>query len=363
MPKTSPLQSLSTSQRIAAVVIALVFIFIIFGTISQSSAPEPQFNFGLQAQSFPILALLAFAGGLLSFASPCTLPILPAYFAFAFQSGRRQIAANTLAFLLGLATMFSLLGAGASVLGRLLQQNTGIILLIGGAAVLIFGVMSLLGKGFGGMQQADETRSTTLGGSYIFGVTFAVGWSSCVGPILGTVLTLAATTGSVLRGIMLLFIYALGLGLPLVIVSTLFGRASRKSLFWRILRGKGWDVTVPTVAIAAIWVITIWRILVALVDYGIANFSSEFGQSISAGQEWGLIAVAIIGVGLWYYTSNQEAKTLVQLHSTQLISGALFILLGVLMLNGTLATFNSLIPPDLALWFANLEDGLISIFN
>lgn len=363
MLKTSPLQSLSTTQRIVAVIIALVFVFLIFGTLSQSAAPEPTFNFGLQAESFFVLAILSFAGGLLSFASPCTLPILPAYFAFAFQSGRRQIAANTLAFLLGLATMFSLLGAGASALGRILQQNTGIILLVGGAAVLVFGVMSLLGQGFTGMQATEQTRSTTLGGSYVFGVTFAVGWSSCVGPILGTVLTLAATTGSVLRGVMLLFIYALGLGLPLVIVSTLFGRASRQSLFWRILRGKGWDMTVPTFAIAAIWVITIWRILVAVVDYGIANFSSEFGQSISAGQEWGLIIVAIIGVGLWYYTSNQEKETLVHFHSTQLISGALFILLGFLMLSGRLATFNSLIPPDLALWFADIEEGLVELFN
>ena len=90
--------------------------FLVIGTVTQGGDPQ-QPGFGIQTQPFLILAMLAFAGGLLSFLSPCTLPILPAYFAFAFQSGRRQIAANTMIFMLGLASMFALLGASASVLG------------------------------------------------------------------------------------------------------------------------------------------------------------------------------------------------------------------------------------------------------
>lgn len=365
MLKSTPLRSLSTSQLLVVGVIVVVVAFLLIGTLSQANAPRPEFAFGLQTQSFLVLAVLAFAGGLLSFASPCTLPILPAYFAFAFQSGRRQIAANTMTFMLGLATMFSLLGAGASALGRTLQQNSQLLLLFGGSVVTIFGVMSLLGKGFSGFQQEEEQarQSQTLGGSYLFGLTFAVGWTSCVGPILGTVLTLAATTGSVLRGVMLLFIYTLGLGLPLIIVSTFFGRASRKSLFWRLLRGRGWHVTVPTVAVGLVWALAIWQILVAMARFAFREVATLAGQELTMVQNGGLLVLAILGVGLWFFTGRSKSTTELDLHSTQLFSGGLFILMGLLMLSGRLATFNSLIPPDLALWFADVEDKLILLFS
>ena len=361
----TPLRTLSVGRILVLGTMALVLIFLIVGTLNQSIAPEPTFAFGLQTQPFLVLAILSFGGGLLSFLSPCTLPILPAYFAFAFQSGRRQIALNTFAFMLGLATMFSLLGAGASAVGSLLRNSQGLIMLIGGALILVFGVMGLMGSGFTGMktEESDIARRTTLGGSYIFGLTFAVGWSSCVGPILGTVLTMAATTSSVLRGGMLLFIYALGLGLPLLVVSTLFGRASRQSLFWRVLRGKGWEVSTHVAAIGLVWVFVIWRILAAMAEYAVFNFDSLAGTTFTPLQEYGLLAISLIGVALWIFTSPGERRITMQLHSTQLISGALFILIGILMLNGTLATFNALVPPDLAIWFAGIEDRLVTFFS
>jgi cytochrome c-type biogenesis protein len=359
------LGSRSPLRLILIGLLALVVIFLIVGTVTQSSAPEPAFG-GLQTQPFLALAVLAFAAGLLSFVSPCTLPILPAYFAFAFQSGRRQIATNTLVFMLGLATTFSVFGAGASVLGRVLRQNQNLIMLIGGALVITFGVMSLLGKGFSGLQKQQEQTVTqnSLGGSYLFGLTFAVGWSSCVGPILGTVMTMAGTTASVSRGMMLLFIYALGLGLPLVLVSTFFGRASRQSLIWRALRGKGWNVNVSAFVVALVWALAIWRILVAAADYAFFNFDFLTGQTFGPVHEYGLLAIAILGAALWVLTGPKENRRVwLQLHTTQLLSGALFILLGLLLLSGTLATFNSLVPPDLAIWFAGVEDWLIGLFG
>jgi thiol:disulfide interchange protein len=265
-----------------------------------------------------------------------------------------------------LATIFSILGAGASIIGRVLQQNTNLILLVGGSAVLIFGVLSLMGRGFGGLQQQQSTsRSTTLGGSYMFGVTFAVGWTSCVGPILGTVLTLAATTGSVSRGMMLLFIYAMGLGLPLIIVSTFFGRQSRNSLFWRVLRGKGWNVIVPTLLVGIVWALAVWRIVVAVINFVMSNNLIGFltGQALTMGQELGILAIIILGIALWIFVGSDERRTELHLHTTQLLSGGLFILLGLLMLEGALASFNSLIPADLAIWFADIEEALIELFN
>lgn len=360
-----PLRSLSPVQLAVVIIIALVFAFLVIGTLTQSSAPEPAFG-GLQAQPFTALAFLAFFGGLMSFVSPCTLPILPAYFAFAFSSGRKQIAINTIVFMLGLAAVFSIMGAGASVLGRVLRQNQSLILLFGGSLVIMFGVMSLLGRGFGGIQKQDDqvARNNGIGGSFLFGMTFAVGWSSCVGPILGTVLTMAGTTGSVTRGMMLLFIYALGLGLPLIIVSTFFGRASRQSLFWRALRGKGWNVNAHALVVGLLWGFAIWRILVATGQYAFANFDAFAGQEFTTFHEFGLLAVALLGVGLWVFTSpSDRRKVQLHLHSTQLISGVLFIAMGLLLLSGTLATFNSLVPPDLAIWFADLEDNLIQLFG
>ena len=361
----SPERSRSVGRMIVIGLAIVLIGFLVVGTVTQSSGGTGQPSFGVQNQPFMILAMLAFTGGLLSFLSPCTLPILPAYFAFAFQSGRKQIAANTLVFMLGLAGMFALLGASASALGRLLLQNQQLILLFGGSLVLIFGVMSLLGKGFAGMSQSTDAavNNRSLWGSFIFGLTFAVGWSSCVGPILGAVLTLAAQTASVGPGTMLLFIYALGLGLPLIIISTFFGRASRDSMLWRVMRGKGWDVNVHMVVIGLIWGLVVWRILVAAAEYAFRSFDFLAGQQFTTVHEYGLLLIALAGGALWVFTTPGDHRTTLHMHSTQAISGVLFILLGLLLLNSQLATFNSLVPPDLAIWFADLEDKFILYFS
>lgn len=362
-----PIRSLSLGQKLLIGVGAAVFLFLLIGTFTQSSS-TPEFAVGLQTQPFAILALLSFGGGILSFASPCTLPVLTAYFAFAFQNGRKQIATNTIAFMLGLATTFTLFGAGGFALGQVLRSNIQLFTLVGGAVIMVFGVLSLLGKGFGGVDTSGsggaQPQSTTIKGSYIFGLTFAVGWTSCIGPILGTVLTLAAQTTSVWNGMMLLFIYTLGLGLPLLIVSTFFGRMSRQSLFWRALRGKGWEVDTHTLVVALLWALAIWRILVAGLDYAFFNFDVFAGQTVTLGHELGLLVVTLLGAALWVFTGSEERKVTVHLHSTQLISGALFIILAVLMLNGTLTSINSLVGQyEFAEWFVILEEKFIALFQ
>lgn len=358
----APLRSLSTGRLVTIGLVFLLAAFLTINGLKQTATPD-QVG-GLAAQSFLVLALLSFFGGLISFVSPCTLPILPAYFAFATQSGRSRIAVNTIAFMLGVATMFSLLGASASALGRLLLQNQQLLLLFGGAIVMVFGVMSLLGKGFTGFKaQSNTTHSATPGGSYVFGLTFSIGWSSCVGPILGVVLTLAASSGSVFRGMILLFIYALGLGLPLIIVSTFFGRASRKSLFWRLLKGKGWQWNTHAIVAALVYALAGWRILVAIVDYAFATFDIFAGRPFTLVHEIGILLIAVAAAALWVFTTPGNRRTTLELHSTQTFSGILFILMAVLMLNGALANFNSLIPPELAVWFAGLEDRIIEIFS
>lgn len=348
---------LSPAQAVAAGVGLLVIAFLILGTLTRTPEPD-QFSFGVQSQSFATLAVLAFLGGLLSFASPCTLPVLTAYFAFAFQSDRQRIAANTLTFMLGLATTFSLLGAAGFALGRVLGQNQGLIMLIGGAFIVVFGVMSILGGGFSGASSlANQVRSPGMKSSYLFGLTFAIGWSACVGPILGVILTLAFQTASVWHGMMLLFIFSLGLGLPLIIVSTFFGRLSRQSAFWRFLRGKGWVWDTHVFVVALVWALALWRIAVAAIEYVLREFPFAAGLQFSPALEIGILAALVIGAGLWTVTSPESRRVTLHLHSTQLISGALFVLLGMLMLEGQMGLINGV----LVRWSAVVDERMLAI--
>lgn len=360
-------QALSNGQKLLIGVVATAVVLLIIGGFNQNSSPN-QFQVGLQTQPFPVLALLAFGAGILSFVSPCTLPVLTAYFAFAFQSGRTQIASNTLAFMVGLATTFTLFGAVGFALGRVLGDNQDVLMIVGGSVIMVMGVLSLLGQGFSGVATSGEggaePRSATLGGSYLFGLTFAIGWTSCIGPILGTVITLAYYTETVWRGMSLLFIYTLGLGIPLLIVSTFFGRMSRQSAFWKILRGKGWQWNTHVFLVALIWGLAIWRIMVAVAEYVFRTYPALDGQTFTLWHDIGLLVLVVAGAALWTFTSTGSQRTAVHLHTTQLVSGALFIFIAFLMLNGSLTTINSLLNgSDFALWFIELEDKIVTFFG
>ncbi|MEM9774350.1 MAG: cytochrome c biogenesis CcdA family protein [Chloroflexota bacterium] len=357
-------ESLFSSRNLGIGIFGLMLILLIFGIINDLGAESTPFG---PQQSFGVLATLAFLGGLLSFLSPCTLPILPAYFAFAAKSSRSQIAVNTMVFMLGVATVFSFFGASASAIGSLLRSNQDLILLIGGVLIVVFGTMSLIGKGFTGMsaEESAGTENMSAGGSFIFGMTFAAGWSSCIGPILGIILTMAATTASVARGTILLFIFAMGLGIPLILVSTLIGRASRQSLIWRILRGKGWFIDVPAILVAVVWGLTAWLVLFGIARYVNVNVIAS-NAALATGVVLGLGVIAIIGAVLYNYTIGDGNKKVdLHLHSTSIFSGLLFLGMGYFMLNGRLsqitAWFNQLTAD--AEWFAILEENLFMLFQ
>ena len=206
-------------------------------------------NDPLAAGAVLALAPAAFISGLLSLLSPCTLPILPAYFAFSFQAHRQHATLMSVTFFLGLATTMTLLGASATALGSLLLQYLQQVTLIGGVVIIVFGVMSVLGKGFAGMQ-VQARPSATVAGSYLLGATFALGWTACIGPILGALLTLLAAQGlAIVQGAVLAFIYTLGLGLPLILLSTFFRRLDTTGGVWRVLRGRGYEVSLGRITL------------------------------------------------------------------------------------------------------------------
>jgi uncharacterized protein YyaL (SSP411 family)/cytochrome c biogenesis protein CcdA len=203
----------------------------------------PKLRDDLSGASLFILAIIAFLAGTLSFLSPCTLPILPAYFAQGFHAGKGEIVKNTVFFFLGLATIFSLFGMGATLIGSMLRENRIIFTQAAAGVIIIFGVLEIFGKGFSGLNIYLKGSHRTPLGSYLFGCVFATGWSACIGPILASLLLLSATSGTILKGTSLLFIYALGLAAPLTLFSLFFDRIKNKR-FWNILRGRELSVSI-----------------------------------------------------------------------------------------------------------------------
>lgn len=245
---TQPVKPVATNvagapsrMRLIGMLMALLVVLAIASILGGRLIGPP---IGMEASggAVLILALPAFLAGMLSFLSPCCMPILSAYFAFTLQTERERMVRMTIAFFLGLATTMVVLGASATALSRLLFQNLSTLTFVGGLIVIGFGVLNLLGKGFSGVKLLDRP-SVGVTGAYLYGATFALGWSACVGPILGALLTMLATQGlAVLEGAVLAFIYALGLGTPLVILAIFMRRADTRSRFWRVLRGRGFSL-------------------------------------------------------------------------------------------------------------------------
>jgi len=197
----------------------------------------PKLKDDMTESGFLILAGLAFFAGLLSFISPCTLPILPAYFAQSINQGKGEVLRNTVFFFLGLATVFSIFGMGASYAGSVLRENRIIFSQVIAVVIIIFGLLEVFGKGFSGLSLQIKGIHKTPVGSYLFGSVFAIGWSACIGPILASLLLISAASETIVKGSSLLFIYATGLAVPLIVFSLYFDRIKNKR-FWKILRGR-----------------------------------------------------------------------------------------------------------------------------
>ena len=174
--------------------------------------------------------LFAFVGGLLSFLSPCVLPLVPSYLGFVTgftvheMSDRRKLAmAHAFLFVLGFTLVFMLFGASATALGRVLKYYEVWFQRIGGALIILFGLYCL-----GALKLSFLDRDARLHldrkpvgflGSVLVGMTFGAGWTPCIGPILGAILGLAASEESLGRGMLLLGTYSAGLAVPFLIAA------------------------------------------------------------------------------------------------------------------------------------------------
>lgn len=188
-----------------------------------------------------VSVLLAFAAGVLGFLSPCVVPLIPGYLSFvsglslsemSLEERRRnlgQILLATTLFVLGFSTIFTGLGASASVLGGLVLDNRLLLTRVGGAVVIVMGLAVLGIIKVPGLyrERRFQVQRRPLGtlGAFPIGMAFGFAWTPCVGPVLTAVLTLAATAHTAANGALLLFAYSLGLGVPFLITALLMSAA------------------------------------------------------------------------------------------------------------------------------------------
>ena len=204
---------------------------------------------------------VAFLGGLLSFLSPCVLPLVPSYIGFLTgmtieeMGDRRHWAVlHALLFVAGFSLVFIALGAGATELGSALRYNKVWLARAGGVLVIIFGLYSL---GVIRVSAFDQDRRLHLErkplgflGSVLVGMTFAAGWTPCIGPVLGGILLMAGTSSDLHRGVLLLAAYSAGLAVPFLIVAVALD--AFRDWFQRFRRWMPWVQRISGVILIAI---------------------------------------------------------------------------------------------------------------
>jgi cytochrome c-type biogenesis protein len=232
---------------------------------------------------------VSFSAGLFSFLSPCVLPLFPSYVSFITgmsvgdltadlsAAARRRVLLHALAFIVGFSIVFVALGASFSALGQLLLGYRHWIRRAGGILIIVFGlyIVGVLKIGLFGRTRQFQLREKPAGyvGSLIVGVTFGIGWTPCVGPILGAILSLASTTDNVGRGVGLLVAYSMGLGVPFMLSALALGP------FLRLF--KRYRPFVPVVERAAGVVLVIVGVLVFTNYYVLLN-----AWAVSLTPEW-----------------------------------------------------------------------------
>ncbi len=175
--------------------------------------------------------VIAFGAGLISFLSPCVLPLIPGYISYISGQSLQEVINSKkinffplILFCLGFSTVFIILGASASFIGQVLLQNSEILRIVAGIIIVIFslqliGIINIPYLNFEKRFDAKESRNILF--PYVIGLAFGFGWTPCIGPILGSILTLAAIEETLIKAVFLLLIYSIGLAIPFVISGVL----------------------------------------------------------------------------------------------------------------------------------------------
>lgn len=198
---------------------------------------------------FEVSWIAAFLAGIISFLSPCVLPLIPGYLSLVTKLSFDELT-NTedtnkitdilipsIFFGLGFTSIFVSLGISASFIGNFLQENKALILQVSGIAIILLGffTMEIIKIPFLYREKKLDIQGNSLGliGTFFLGCAFGFAWTPCVGPILATILLVASTTGGALKGGLLLLVYSLGLGIPFILTGIAFNRALTAFTFIR----------------------------------------------------------------------------------------------------------------------------------
>jgi len=178
--------------------------------------------------------MIAFGAGLISFLSPCVLPLIPGYISFISGSSLNELLTSKkiniiplILFTLGFSFVFIMFGAAASYLGQVLLQNSQTFRIIAGLVIIVFSLqlIGIINIGFLNFEKKIYTKkNNNIWFSFIIGMAFGFGWTPCIGPILGSILALASTEETILKAIILLSFYSLGLAIPFILSGYLMQR-------------------------------------------------------------------------------------------------------------------------------------------
>jgi cytochrome c-type biogenesis protein len=236
--------------------------------------------------SMPAALVVAAAAGLVSFASPCVLPLVPGYLGYVTGLGttsleersRRRMAAGAVLFVLGFTVMFVLLFASFSAVTQAILGHESVVLRVLGVLVIAFGLLFMgLTPGSGRVLKPSWRPAAGLVGAPLLGATFAVGWSPCTGPTLGAVLAVATGAGGgAARGAVLAVAYSLGLGIPFVLAAIAYSRMSSALAVLRRhqrglqLAGGSALVIIGVLMVTGIWVSMLTRVASAIAGFQVA---------------------------------------------------------------------------------------------
>lgn len=263
----------------------------------------------------------AFAGGILTLLSPCSAMLLPAFFAYAFST-RRQLAARSLVFYAGLITTLVPLGVFAGAIGSLMTQNRDVLIISAASIVIIIGLLQVAGVSAPSFIKGVSAVGTSTVSVYVLGAVYGVA-GVCTGPILGSILTIAAAGGNPAYGGILLALYALGMAVPLFVLAILWDRLGVARHRW--LRPR--PVTIGR------WSNSLIMVISGVLSIGIgvlllvSNGTSNLGGTLSVGDQFALesatttaasgvsngvfavVALAILATAfLLYRRSNRTAR-------------------------------------------------------